>query len=170
MKRILTLVVLVLGIALLAAACGDDDDNGADTASEPGTIVVVAEEGGFSTLVTAVEAADLTETLNGEGPYTVFAPTDEAFAALPEGTLDSLLADPDALANILTYHVVSGDVKAADVVGLESAETVQGESIDIAVDGETVTLNDVATVTTTDIEASNGTIHAIDTVLIPPGS
>ena len=154
---------------MLAVACGDDDDSGETTAAEPGTIVEVATENGFTTLVSAVEAAGLVETLNGEGPFTVFAPTDEAFAALPDSTLDSLLSDKDALANILTYHVVSGDVKAADVVGLESADTVQGESIAITVDGETVTLNGGATVTATDVEASNGTIHVIDTILTPGG-
>ena len=153
---------------MLAAACGDDDDNGDESAAPSGTIVEVATDGGFTTLVTAIDAAGLTETLNGEGPFTVFAPTDEAFAALPEGTLDSLLADTDALTNVLTYHVASGDLKAADVVELDSVETLQGESIDIAVDGDTVTLNGTATVTQTDIEASNGTIHVIDAVLTPP--
>jgi uncharacterized surface protein with fasciclin (FAS1) repeats len=174
MKRIFMVAVLMLGIALVAVACGDDDDDDAngttatEATAEAGTIVDVASEGGFTTLVTAVEAADLTETLSGEGPFTVFAPTDEAFAALPEGTLDALLEDPDALGDVLTYHVVSGDVKAADVVELDSAETVQGQSIDIAVEDGVVTLNGAATVTQTDIEASNGTIHVIDAVLTPP--
>jgi uncharacterized surface protein with fasciclin (FAS1) repeats len=132
------------------------------------TIVdVAAEAGTFTTLLAAAEAAGLVETLQGEGPFTVFAPTDEAFAALPEGTLDDLLADPDALADILLYHVVPGNVMAADVVGLESATTAQGSDIAITVDGDTVMVND-ATVTATDIVASNGVIHVIDAVLLPP--
>ncbi len=174
MKRILMIAILMLGIAAVAVACGDDDDDGADgttateTSAEAGTIVEVATEAGFSTLVTAVEAAGLVDTLSGEGPFTVFAPTDEAFAALPEGTLDALLADTEALSDVLTYHVVAGDVKAADVVELDSATTVQGEPIAITVEDGVVTLNGSATVTTTDVEASNGTIHVIDAVLTPP--
>lgn len=177
MKRALTLILLALGIALFAVACDDDDEPAADeTAAEtaeaapdgPGTIVDVASEAGFTTLVTAVQEADLVETLSGEGPFTVFAPTDEAFAALPEGALDELLADQDALTDVLTYHVVAGNVPAADVVGLESATTVQGQDIQISVDGDVVTLNDSATVVQTDVAASNGTIHVIDTVLTPP--
>lgn len=122
----------------------------------------------FTTLVAAVEAAGLVETLQGEGPFTVFAPTDEAFAALPEGTLDSLLEDPSgALTDILLYHVVAGKVMAEDVVGLdgESVETVGGSTFVVSI-GDTVTVND-ANVVTTDIETTNGVIHVIDAVLIP---
>ncbi len=112
-------------------------------------------------------AADLVDTLKGEGPFTVFAPTDEAFAALPEGTVEGLLADIPALTDILLYHVVSGAVFAADVIGLESATTVQGSDIAISVADGMVTLNGVTLVTATDIEASNGVIHVIDSVLLP---
>ncbi len=122
----------------------------------------------FNTLVAAVQAAGLVETLKGEGPFTVFAPTDEAFAALPEGTVASLLEpeNRDQLVAILTYHVVPGRVMAADVVGLDSAETVQGQSIDIQVSGDSVMV-DGATVVATDIETDNGVIHVIDQVILP---
>ncbi|WP_272493486.1 fasciclin domain-containing protein [Rhodocaloribacter litoris] len=134
-------------------------------------IVQVATEGGFNTLVAAVQAAGLVETLQGEGPFTVFAPTDEAFAKLPEGTVESLLKpeNRDQLVAILTYHVVPGAVRAADVVNLTSAKTVQGASLTIKVMDGKVMIND-ATVTATDIEASNGVIHVIDTVLLPPSN
>jgi len=132
------------------------------------TIVdVAAGNPDFSTLVAAVKAAGLVETLSSEGPFTVFAPTNEAFAKLPEGKVDSLLADIPTLKKILTYHVVAGKVMAADVVGLNSATTVQGDDVKIAVVDGKVKLNDSAMVTATDLEASNGVIHVIDTVLIP---
>jgi transforming growth factor-beta-induced protein len=134
----------------------------------PQTIVDIAvADGRFTTLVAAVQAADLVDTLSSEGPFTVFAPTDDAFAALPEGTVEALLADIPTLTNILLYHVVSGNVMAADVVGLDAATTVLGEDVTVTVDGDTVKIND-ATVIITDIEASNGVIHVIDTVLLPP--
>ena len=120
----------------------------------------------FETLVTALQAADLVETLQGEGPFTVFAPTDDAFDTLPAGTLEALLDDIPALTDILLYHVVSGKVMAADVVELDSATTVQGDDVTITVDGSDVFIND-AQVIETDIEASNGVIHVIDAVLIP---
>ena len=136
--------------------------------NKPNTIVdVAAGNPDFSTLVAAVKAAGLVETLSGEGPFTVFAPTNEAFAKLPEGKVDSLLADIPTLKKILTYHVVAGKVMAADVVGLNSATTVQGDDVKIAVVDGKVKLNDAAMVTATDLEASNGVIHVIDTVLIP---
>ena len=122
--------------------------------------------GSFTTLVAAVEAAGLVETLKGEGPFTVFAPTDEAFAALPEGTVEALLADPDALANILTYHVVPGAVMSTDLSDGMTAETVNGAEITIGTEGG-VTVND-ANVVTADVEASNGVIHVIDAVIMPP--
>lgn len=125
--------------------------------------------GNFTTLARALTAANLVETLKGEGPFTVFAPTDEAFAALPEGTLDSLLANPEELAKVLTYHVVSGDVSSETVVTLDSATTVQGSTVDIMVNDGKVMVNN-ATVTQADIKTSNGTIHVIDTVLLPPAS
>jgi uncharacterized surface protein with fasciclin (FAS1) repeats len=122
--------------------------------------------GDFSTLVTAVKAAGLVETLKGEGPFTVFAPTDAAFAKVPTETLNALLADKAALANVLTYHVVAGKVMAADVVKLTSAVTVQGQSVSIEVkDGKVYV--DGAQVVATDIKASNGVIHVIDAVILP---
>jgi uncharacterized surface protein with fasciclin (FAS1) repeats len=124
--------------------------------------------GDFSTLVAAVKAADLVETLKGEGPYTVFAPTDAAFDKLPAGTLDSLL-QPDnksKLVGILTYHVVPGKVMAADVAEMTEAKTVNGQTLSIQTEGSTVKI-DGAKVTKTDIECSNGVIHVIDAVVLP---
>lgn len=121
--------------------------------------------GSFSTLVAAIKAANLVDTLKGAGPFTVFAPTDEAFAKLPAGTVDALLKDIPKLTKILTYHVVSGKVMAADVVKLKSATTVEGS--DVKIDASSgVKIND-ATVATPDVAADNGVIHVIDTVLIP---
>ena len=130
-----------------------------DTAVEAGT---------FATLVAAVDAAGLVETLKGEGPFTVFAPTDEAFAALPEGTVENLLKpeNKDQLVAILTYHVVPGNVKAADVVTLTSAETANGSDVRIRVEEQSVFIND-SRVVATDISASNGVIHVVDTVILP---
>lgn len=122
--------------------------------------------GDFSTLVKAVQAAGLVETLKGEGPFTVFAPTDEAFAKLPAGTLEALLKDKQKLAAVLTYHVVPGKVMAADVVKVTEAKTVQGQSLSIAVKGTEVRV-DGAHVVKTDIACSNGVIHVIDTVVLP---
>ncbi|WP_375258555.1 fasciclin domain-containing protein [Citreimonas sp.] len=125
------------------------------------------EAGNFTTLVAAVEAAGLVDTLKGEGPFTVFAPTDEAFAALPEGTVDDLLLEEnrDQLVSILTYHVVPGAVMSGDLSDGMTAETVEGSEVTISTEGG-VMVND-ATVTTADIEASNGVIHVIDSVLMP---
>jgi len=124
--------------------------------------------GDFTTLATALEAAGLVETLKGDGPFTVFAPTDTAFAALPEGTLESLLKpeNKDKLTSILTYHVVPGKVTSADVVKLDSATTVNGQSVDIETGGGSVKV-DGATVTAVDIPATNGVIHVIDKVILP---
>ena len=122
----------------------------------------------FNTLVAAVQAAGLVDTLKGDGPFTVFAPTDEAFTALPEGTLDALLADPEALANVLTYHVVPGKVMAADIGGkITTVATVQGADVTVDATGEAPTING-ATIVATDVEASNGVIHVIDAVILPP--
>lgn len=141
-----------------------------ETATETKNIVEVASsDPQFSTLVTAVKTAGLVDTLSGSGPFTVFAPTNAAFDKLPAGTLDSLLKDPAKLKSILTYHVVAGNVKAADVVKLTKATTVEGKDVTIKVDGSMVMIND-ANVTKTDITASNGTIHVIDTVLLPPAN
>ena len=123
----------------------------------------------FNTLVAALQAAELVDVLKSEGPFTVFAPTDEAFAALPEGTVESLLLpeSKELLTSILLYHAVSGSVTAADVVGLESAATVNGASISIGVSDSGVTV-DNANVIQTDVAASNGVIHIIDAVILPP--
>ena len=122
--------------------------------------------GQFNTLVTAVKAAGLVDTLKGPGPFTVFAPTDEAFAKLPAGTVDGLLKDPAKLREILTYHVVSGKVMAADVINLKSAKTVQGSSAKISRKDGGVMI-DGAKVVKTDIETDNGVIHVIDSVILP---
>jgi uncharacterized surface protein with fasciclin (FAS1) repeats len=130
-------------------------------------VELAVSAGSFSTLVAAVEAAGLADTLRGEGPFTVFAPTDEAFAKLPEGTIEALLDDIPTLSRILTYHVVPNRVFSGDVAGLASATTVQGQAIDISTDGTSVKLNGTATVLATDALATNGVIHAIDTVIMP---
>lgn len=155
---------VVLSLPFTVIACSDDDPVAPPA---PGTIVEVATSAGtFNTLLAAVQAAGLVNTLSGPGPFTVFAPTDDAFAKLPAGTVQALLQDPTTLAAILTYHVVPGKVTAAQVVNLTSAVTVNGKSVSIQVVGGNV-LIDGATVTITDIQASNGVIHVIDTVLIP---
>ncbi|MFH4859851.1 fasciclin domain-containing protein [Vibrio diabolicus] len=129
---------------------------------------VATENGSFNTLVAAVRAADLVDTLKGEGPFTVFAPTDDAFAKLPDGTIDMLLMpeNKDKLVSILTYHVVPGKVMAADVVKLDKATTVHGQDVMIKTMGDKVMVND-ANVMATDVKAKNGVIHVIDTVIMP---
>ena len=131
---------------------------------------VAASAGSFNTLVAAVKAAGLVEVLKGDGPLTVFAPTDDAFARLPAGTVENLLKpeNKDQLAAILTYHVVPGKVKAKNVVKLDSAKSVQGSDIQVAVTGGGVVLNGKSNVIKTDIAASNGVIHVIDNVILPP--
>jgi uncharacterized surface protein with fasciclin (FAS1) repeats len=163
---------IAVAIALTLSACGSDSEETMEETTEvtaPGTIVDVAVgAGSFSTLVAAVTAADLVETLSGEGPFTVFAPTDDAFAALPAGVLDALLLPENKalLAQILTYHVVSGKVMAADVTDGDVA-TVEGQSVTLST-ASGVTVNG-ANVVTADVAASNGVIHAIDAVILPPG-
>ncbi len=176
-------ILVAVAASLVLVACGSDDDDTAPATEAPaateapmtteapaelGDIVTVAvEAGSFSTLVAAVEAAGLVETLQGEGPFTVFAPTDDAFAALPAGLVDKLLLpeNKDVLVKILTYHVVAGEVLAADVTAGE-VPTVEGQNITLAVDGG-VTVNN-ANVVATDVMASNGVIHVIDAVILPP--
>jgi uncharacterized surface protein with fasciclin (FAS1) repeats len=126
---------------------------------------VAVSNGSFKTLVAAVQAAGLVDTLKGKGPYTVFAPTDEAFAKLPKGTVESLLKDIPKLTSILTYHVVAGKVTAADVMKLTAAKTVQGQSVSIQVNGG-VKVNG-ANVVIPDVMADNGVIHVIDSVILP---
>ncbi len=153
------LAVLVLWSAPNVAAQPDTEKDIVDIAVEAGT---------FETLVAAVTAAELVDVLKGEGPFTVFAPTDEAFAALPEGTVENLLKpeNKDQLIAVLTYHVVPGRVTSAEVVILTEAATVQGSTVDIKVKEDKVYI-DAATVIAVDIEASNGIIHAIDAVILP---
>lgn len=130
------------------------------------TIVDIAVQAGrFNTLVQAVQAAGLVETLSGEGPFTVFAPTDEAFAQIPQETLQAVLADKERLTAILTYHVVPGKLMAADVARSTQLQTVQGQSITVSTEGG-VRVDD-ANVIETDIEADNGVIHVIDRVIMP---
>ncbi|WP_353566721.1 fasciclin domain-containing protein [Haloferula sargassicola] len=140
---------------------------GAFAGEKKDIVEIASSNDDFSTLVAAVKAADLVETLQGEGPFTVFAPTNEAFAKLPDGTVDMLLKpeNKDKLASVLTYHVVPGKVMAADVSTGE-VKTVNGDTAMIKVDGDTVTI-DSAKVIKTDIVASNGVIHVIDSVIMP---
>lgn len=195
--RTLRLVAGLAALGVVASACGDD---GADADSAPTTtqanapaataapmttaapattdadvVGTAIAAGDFTTLVAAVQAAGLEDTLRGEGPFTVFAPTDDAFAALPAGTIETLLEDPAGdLTDILTYHVVTGAVPAADVAALDGQEvtTVNGAAITVGVaDDGSVTLTDAAgndvAVVATDVPANNGVIHVIDAVLLP---
>ena len=141
------------------------DDHGTMAGGEMDIVDIAVENGNFTTLVAAVEAAGLVDTLKGEGPFTVFAPTDEAFAMLPEGTVEALLDDTEALTGILTYHVVPGAVMAGDLTEGMTAETVNGRSVTFTLEGGPQVNG--ANITMTDIEASNGVIHVIDTVLMP---
>ena len=155
-----TTALSMTAAALIALpATGFADGHGADI------VDIAVADGNFTTLVAAVEAAGLADTLKGEGPFTVFAPTDEAFAALPEGTVEALLADIPALTAILTYHVVPGAVMSGDLADGMMAETVNGQSVTIGTEGG-VTV-DGANVVLADIEASNGVIHVIDAVILP---
>jgi uncharacterized surface protein with fasciclin (FAS1) repeats len=153
----------ILGL-VFTAACDSDDTMTMPV--EQDIVQTAVAAGSFTTLAAALEAADLVDFLKGDGPYTVFAPTDAAFAKLPAGTVEALLADKEALTAILTYHVVDGRVPASAVVNLTTAPTLNGQSVSVAVNGSTVTINN-ATVERTDIQASNGIIHVIDTVLLP---
>ncbi len=138
------------------------------TAANKDIVDTAVDAGSFNTLAAALEAAGLVETLKGEGPFTVFAPTDDAFAKLPEGTVETLLKpeNKEQLIAVLTYHVVAGEVTAKEVVTLEEAETVNGQTVDIMVEGGTVKV-DSAQVVQADVMASNGVIHVIDTVILP---
>jgi uncharacterized surface protein with fasciclin (FAS1) repeats len=152
-------LILSVLVSALPAAAGSGQKDIVDTAVAAGS---------FNTLAKALQAAGLVDTLKSKGPFTVFAPTDEAFSKLPAGTVESLLKpeNKEKLKAILLYHVVSGDVTAAQVVKLSSAKTINGEDVKIAVNGGTVMVND-ARVVKADIQASNGVIHVIDTVLLP---
>lgn len=131
-------------------------------------VEIAVADGRFKTLVAAVTAAGLADTLKGAGPFTVFAPTDDAFAKLPKGTVEGLLKDTPKLKDILLYHVVSGKVMAADVAKLSTAKTVEGKPVTFKVDGNKVMVND-AQVIIADLPASNGVIHVLDKVILPPG-
>lgn len=191
-KRLLHLLGLLTAVAIVAAACGSDDEDASETAEETTTteaetttneeaiedsgdtvVDVAVASGEFPTLVAALQATGLDEVLDGEGPFTVLAPTEEAFADALVAlgvTAEELLADP-GLADILTYHVLPLDASAETVLTLggEAVETVNGATVTITVDGESVMVDD-ANVVETDIEASNGVIHVIDAVLLPPAS
>ena len=193
MKRSIALLVPALAIAIAACSAAASPTVAPTTAPTPTAATTTApapssapsaaaatmakdivqtatEAGSFKTLLTAATAAGLVETLQGKGPFTVFAPTDAAFAALPAGTLDGLLKDPAALKKILLYHVVSGAVTADQVVGLTSATSVEGSPIAISVKDGAVYLNGSAQVVTPDVMASNGVIHVIDKVILPPAN
>ena len=164
-SSIVTKIAAPIAAAVLAATA----QAASDASNVSHDIVAVASSAGnFNTLVAAVKAAGLVETLQGAGPFTVFAPTDEAFSKLPAGTVESLLKpeNKDKLKAILLYHVVSGDVTAAQVVKLSSAKTVNGQDVKITVNDGTVMVDD-AKVVKADVLASNGVIHVIDTVLLP---
>ena len=165
LNRTLRAGVAALSLSLLASPGAFA---GVSTVASKDIVDTAVSAGSFKTLTAALDAAGLVETLKGKGPFTVFAPTDEAFAKLPEGTLKSLLKpeNKQKLTSILTYHVVAGNVKAADVIKLSSAKTLNGQSVTIKTAGGKVLING-ATVVKADIAATNGTIHVIDTVLLP---
>ena len=162
-KKIASVLTFVLASLTLSTAAHADHHG-----MKKDIVDVAAANGSFSTLVAAVKAAGLVDTLKGDGPFTVFAPTDEAFAKLPSGTVENLLKseNKDKLTAILTYHVVSGKVMATDVVKLDSAATVQGQSVNVTTNDGSVMINN-ANVVMADVKASNGVIHVIDTVLLP---
>lgn len=164
--RIFAPILLIIGIAVSTTAIAGE--YGMKKDSTPDIVDVAVSAGQFNTLAAALGAAGLVDTLKGEGPFTVFAPTDAAFAKLPEGTVETLLKpeNKDKLIAILTYHVVPGKVSATDVVKLQSATTVNGSDVSIAVVEGNVRIDD-ATVVKTDINASNGVIHVIDSVILP---
>lgn len=177
MKRLSLVLslVAVLAVALFVVACGSSDDEAATSPSPVETMAAMdivdtaVDAGTFTTLVSAVEQAGLVETLKGEGPFTVFAPTDDAFAAVPQETMDALLADPEgALKDVLTYHVVSGKVMSTDLSDGMMVDTVNGAQLKVTIGEDGSVMIGDATVTSADIETSNGVIHVIDTVLVPP--
>jgi uncharacterized surface protein with fasciclin (FAS1) repeats len=159
--------VRILALALVTLIGGWSASAAEKAAAEKDIVDTAVAAGSFKTLVTAVKEAGLVEALKGKGPLTVFAPTDEAFEKLPKGTLEALLADKEKLAAVLKYHVVSGKVMAADVVKIKEAKSLQGQVISINAK-EGVKLNGTSTVVKADIECSNGVIHVIDTVILPP--
>jgi uncharacterized surface protein with fasciclin (FAS1) repeats len=192
LKRPLAMLLVLVAASLFAVACGDDEssssdssDTTAETESEDATEEddAMMEEGDetivdlavgnedLSTLVTAVTAADLVETLSGEGPFTVFAPNNAAFEKVDKATLDALLAPEgkEDLTGVLTYHVVPSAAMAGDLTDGQELTTVNGAKLKVSIDGDTVKIGD-ATVIAADVKASNGVVHVIDTVLIPPAA
>src|SRR5579871_6508339 len=159
----LMMVIALAGMVAFGAA----SRSAADETATKDIVDTAVAAGQFKTLVAAVKAADLVETLKGEGPFTVFAPTDEAFAKIPKEKLETLLKDKKALTAVLTYHVLPGKVMAADVVKLDSARTAQGKSLSIVTKDGKVTINGIKVIKT-DIVCRNGVIHVIDAVLLPP--
>lgn len=179
LRNVAAATALFLTQACMSPQTGSQETGAQETGSQQtvtqqtvrtGTIAeIAAESGDFNTLVAALDAADLVETLNGPGPFTVFAPTDSAFAKLPAGTVEGLLADTAQLTSVLTYHVVPGKVMASDIVETNGAQpaTVNGQKVDVVVRDGMVYVNG-ARVVTADIVASNGVIHVVDAVLLPP--
>jgi len=177
-KRLMFMILCLSAVALVAAGCGDDDKDAttaapATTATQPAEQDIVAAAQAtpdLSTLVAAVTAADLVETLQGDGPFTVFAPNNAAFADI-QSTVDTLLkpANKDDLTNVLTYHVVPGTYTAADLKDGQELTTVQGEKLPVSIEGDTVKVGD-ATVVQADVTTSNGVVHVIDKVLVPPAN
>lgn len=190
--RALSVGLLGVGAAVITVSCAPADDTATTTApdetyttteetpadpadmdvaaaGQPATVVdALSEEGSFSTLTQALTEAELTETLSQGGPYTIFAPTDEAFAALPEGTVEQLLLPENrqVLQEVLAYHVTSGAI-TSDQIATGDVTTLQGETVPVNAEGSEVTVGD-AQVVNPDLEAGNGVVHAIDTVLLPP--
>lgn len=166
--RMMTSVALAASLLFAGSGAQADQDESGTMDDKPSIVDIALSNGDFSTLVAALEAADLVDVLSGEGPFTVFAPTNAAFDKLPEGTVESLLKteNKQKLTDVLTYHVISGKVYASEVAELSEATTVQGSTLDITVtDGNVMVDN--ASVVATDIKASNGVIHVIDTVIMP---
>jgi transforming growth factor-beta-induced protein len=173
-KKFKLMMALMAVLAIGMVGCSNDEDKNPINSGSPepklDIVETAAAAGNFTTLLAAAEAADLVDALKGAGPITVFAPTDEAFAKLPAGTVEALLADKDALTAILTYHVVPGAVTSDQVVKLSGAETLNGASLTITVTSDGKVKVDNATVIVTDIKATNGIIHVIDAVMIPGAS
>lgn len=176
LKRSSVIALLAAG-SLFLAACGDDEANSnatteapAEAAAEGDIIEVATAAGSFNTLAAALQAAGLVETLQGEGPFTVFAPTDEAFAALPAGLVDALLLpeNVEILKQILLFHVISGSEVTSDMVAAGDVAMASGDTATIVVDGETITIAG-APIASVDVQASNGVIHVISAVMVPAG-
>jgi transforming growth factor-beta-induced protein len=168
MPRFISILAALALFVVPAAAYADSDvPMTYESASAVDIVDLAVADGRFTTLIAALGAAGLVDTLRSDGPFTVFAPTDEAFALLPAGTVEALLGDIPALTDILLYHVVAGAVSAADVVQLSFAETAEGKWVMISAEGNNVMINN-SRIVITDLVASNGIVHVIDAVLLPP--